>query len=48
VFELVDGRTEQVVQQFPDEAVLRRRAYYRSLDLTKEASARPLATDVKA
>ncbi len=48
VFEVVDSRTDQVVQQFPDEAVLRRRAYYRSLDLTKETSARPVATDVKA
>jgi|SRR5579883_1126807 len=48
VFEVLDSRTDQVVQQFPDEAVLRRRAYYRSLDLTKEASTRPVATDVKA
>jgi len=48
VFQVVNTRTEQVVQQFPDEAVLRRRAYYRSLELTKEASTRPVATDVKA
>jgi hypothetical protein len=48
VFEVVNSRTDQVVQQFPDEAVLRRRAYFHALDLTKEASTRPLATDVKA
>jgi hypothetical protein len=34
-----------VVNQFPDEAVLRRRAYFHTLDLTKETPTRPLATD---
>jgi hypothetical protein len=48
VFQVVDTRTDQVVQQFPDEAVLRRRAYFRALDLTKEESTRPLATDRRA
>ena len=48
VFEVVDSKTGKVVQQFPDEAVLRRRAYFHALDLTKEDSARPLATDLKA
>jgi hypothetical protein len=48
VYQVVDDKTEQVVRQFPDEAVLRRRAYFRSLDLAKEASARPVATDLKA
>jgi hypothetical protein len=37
-----------VVQQFPDEAVLRRRAYFRALDLTKDTPARLLVTDRKA
>jgi hypothetical protein len=37
-----------VVTQFPDEAVLRRRAYFRALDLTKDAPARVLATDRRA
>ena len=45
VFQVVDGRTDQVVQQFPDEAVLRRRAYFHTLDLTKDAPTRLLATD---
>ena len=48
VFQVVDGRTDQVVQQFPDEAVLRRRAYFHALDLAKDAPTRPLATDLKA
>jgi hypothetical protein len=37
-----------VVQQFPDEAVLRRRAYFRALDLTRSAPTRHLVTDRKA
>jgi hypothetical protein len=37
-----------VVQQFPDDAMLRRRAYFHSLDLTNGSSTHPLATDVTA
>jgi len=48
VFQVVDSRTDQVVTQFPDEAVLRRRAYFHTQDLSKETSTRPLATDLKA
>ena len=48
VFQSVDGLTGEVVQQFPDEATLRRRAYFHSLDLGKDSSTRPLATDLKA
>jgi hypothetical protein len=48
VFQSVDALTGQVIQQFPDDATLRRRAYFHSLDLTKDTSTRPLATDVKA
>jgi hypothetical protein len=48
VFEAVSTTTGQVVQQFPDDATLRRRAYFHSLDLAKENSARPIVTDVKA
>ena len=40
VYQVVDNRTSQVVRQFPEEAVLRRRAYFRALDLTKEAPTR--------
>jgi len=48
VFQVVDSRTDQVVQQFPDEAVLRRRAYFHALDLSRDAPTRLLATDLKA
>jgi hypothetical protein len=48
VFEVLDSKTGQVVQQFPEEAVLRRRAYFHTLDLTKQESTRPLTTDLKA
>ena len=48
VFQVVDNKTERVVDQYPDEAVLRRRAYFRALDLTKSAPTRLLAADRKA
>jgi len=48
VFQVVDGKTDQVVQQFPDEAVLRRRAYFHALDLEKDTPTRAPATDLKA
>ena len=38
VYQVVDNRTSQVVKQFPEEAVLRRRAYFRTLDMAKEDS----------
>ena len=40
VYQVIDDRTNAVVQQFPDEAVLRRRAYFRALDLSKSAPTR--------
>ncbi|MFG3591724.1 hypothetical protein [Bradyrhizobium sp. RDI18] len=48
VYQVIDTRTSQVVKQFPEEAVLRRRAYFHTLDLTKEAPTRLRATDRKA
>jgi uncharacterized FlaG/YvyC family protein len=48
VYQVIDSRTSLVVKQFPDEAILRRRAYFRTLDLTRDAPTRLLATDVKA
>jgi hypothetical protein len=48
VYQVVDNRTNQVVQQFPNDAVLRRRAYFRTLDLTKGTPTGQLATDLKA
>ena len=48
VYKVVDTRTDTVVTQFPDDAVLRRRAYFRALDLTRDAPARVIATDRRA
>ena len=45
VYQVVDIRTSQVVKQFPEEAVLRRRAYFHTLDLNKDAPTRLRATD---
>ena len=45
VYQVVDNRTSHVVKQFPEEAVLRRRAYFHTLDLTKDAPTRLRATD---
>ena len=45
VYQVVDNRTSQVVKQFPEEAVLRRRAYFHTLDLTKGDPTRVIATD---
>ena len=44
VYQVVDLKTSQ----FPDEAILRRRAYFHTLDLTKGEPTRLLATDRKA
>lgn len=48
VYQVVDTKTSLVVRQFPDEAILRRRAYFHALDLSKGAPTRLLATDRKA
>jgi hypothetical protein len=49
VFQSIDALTGEVVQQFPDEATLARRAaYFHSLDLSKDGSTRPLTTDLTA
>ena len=47
VYQVVDNRTNAVVEQYPDEAVLRRRAYFHTLDMTKGMPTRILATDRK-
>jgi hypothetical protein len=48
VNQVLDGRTNLVVRQFPDAAVLRRRAYFRSIDLAKDGPMRLIVTDRKA
>jgi len=47
VFQVVNDRTDAVVDQFPDEAMLRRRAYFHAQDLKSEP-ARTLNTDLSA
>jgi hypothetical protein len=47
VFQVVNDRTDAVVNQFPDDAMLRRRAYFHALDLKSEPS-RPVSTDRSA
>ncbi|MBR1092138.1 hypothetical protein JQ621_32225 [Bradyrhizobium manausense] len=47
VFQVVNENTDAVVNQFPDEAMLRRRAYFHALDLKSEPP-RPLNTDLSA
>ena len=48
VYQVIDTRTSQVVKQFPEEAVLRRRAYFHALDLTREGPNRMRPTDRRA
>src|SRR5258708_20106063 len=48
VYQVVDNRTNLVVQQFPDEAVLRRPAYSPPLYLTTYTPTRHILTDRKA
>jgi len=48
VFQVVNSWTDQVVEQFPDDAVLRRRAYFHALDLAKSNQPRAVPTDRSA
>ena len=48
VYQVIDTKTSQVVNQFHEEAVLRRRAYFHALDLSKDAPTRLRATDRQA
>ena len=45
VFQVVNRKTDAVVDQFPDEAVLRRRAYFHTLDMQKDETPRVPPTD---
>jgi hypothetical protein len=48
VYQVVDNRTSVVVKQFPDEAMLRRRAYFRTLDIMKAEREQSVSTDRRA
>jgi hypothetical protein len=45
VYQAVDSPTVTPVRRFPDDAVLRRRAYLHALDRTKGRPMRPPVTD---
>lgn len=48
VYQLVDSRSGAVVRQFPDEAMLRRRAYLRAVDMLRNEELREPVADRKA
>jgi uncharacterized FlaG/YvyC family protein len=48
VYQVVDQKTDQVVEQYPDEAVLRRRAYFHALEISKDDPPRVIPTDLVA
>lgn len=45
VYQVIDRRSGAVVWQVPEEAVLRRRAYFHALDIMRDAHAEPPQTD---
>ncbi|MGB3864695.1 MAG: hypothetical protein WBA29_03580 [Xanthobacteraceae bacterium] len=45
VYQVVDNRTSIVVRQFPDDAMLRRRAYFHAMDMLKSDAPRDRAAD---
>ena len=48
VYRVVDDRTDNVVSQYPEDAVLRRRAYFHALDALKAERAFGSETDRRA
>ncbi|MCO5131036.1 MAG: hypothetical protein M9932_10775 [Xanthobacteraceae bacterium] len=48
VHQVVDDRSNLVVRQFPDDALLRRRAYFRAMDLLRDDRLREHAADKTA
>ena len=48
VYQVVNDKTDEVVTQYPDDAVLRRRAYFHALDMSKYDQRRVIPTDLVA
>jgi hypothetical protein len=48
VYQVINSETDEVVNQYPDDATLRRRAYFHTLDMAKDTATRPVMTDLKA
>ncbi len=47
VYQVVDNRSGTVIRQFPDQAVLTRRAYFRAQELKQELEQQTPAADVR-
>jgi len=48
VYQVVDQKTDEVMDQYPDEAVLRRRAYFHALEASRHNAPRGIPTDLVA
>jgi hypothetical protein len=48
VYQVVDQKTAEVMDQYPDEAVLRRRAYFHALEMSRDNAPRAIPTDLVA
>jgi hypothetical protein len=48
VYQVVDDKTDEVVNQYPDEAVLRRRAYFHALEISRDDAPRAILTNLVA
>lgn len=48
VYQVVDQKTDEVMDQYPDEAVLRRRAYFHALEINRDNAPRVIPTDLVA
>jgi hypothetical protein len=48
VYQIVDQKTDEVMDQYPDEAVLRRRAYFHALEVSRDNAPRVMPTDLVA
>ena len=48
VYQVVDQKTDEVVDQYPDEAALRRRAYFHALEVSRDNAPRAIPTDLVA
>jgi len=48
VYQVIDQKTDEVMDQYPDEAVLRRRAYFHALEASRDNAPRGIPTDLVA
>jgi len=48
VYQVVDQKTDEVVDQYPDEAALRRRTYFHALEVSRDNAPRAIPTNLVA